>query len=114
MDYKIDATNKKLGRIASEAATLLMGKKEVDFARNKLPNTKVTIVNASKASLDEKKMEMNLKEQYSGYPGGLKKISIKQTLEKKGYGKIFENAIKGMIPRNKLRPLIMKHLVITD
>ena len=110
----IDATNKKLGRVATEAASILMGKNKPSFAKNIVAEVKVTITNASKADIRDKKMIGKEYQFYSGYPGGQKTLSMKQLSIRKGYGELFKIAIKGMIPRNKLRSEVMKNLVITE
>ena len=110
----IDATNKKLGRVATEAASILMGKNKPSFAKNVVAEVKVTITNASKADIRDKKMTDKEYQFYSGYPGGQKILSMKQLSIRKGYGELFKMAIKGMIPRNKLRTELMKNLVITE
>lgn len=112
--YIIDATNKKLGRVASEAAVYLTGKNKTDFARNKVMGAAVEIVNVSKADIDEKKLLDKKYERYSGYPGGLKSNSMKNIIGKKGYAEIFTLAVYGMIPSNKLRAKIMKNLTVKE
>lgn len=111
---EIDATNKKLGRIASEAAMVLMGKDKVGYEPNKVNTEGVHIINASKASIDEKKKDEKEYEWFTGHPSGLKKIKMKDLIAKKGIKEIFENAIYGMLPNNKLRKLRMKKLQITE
>ena len=114
MDYTIDAQNKKLGRLASEAAILLMGKNRADFARNTVADAKVKIVNAGKIFVTNKKMDSKIYKNYSGYPGGLKETSMKKVVAVKGMKEALRIAIKGMLPTNKLRPRIMKNLTITE
>lgn len=114
MKHTIDATGKQLGRIATEAATLLMGKDRADFAKNKIPNITVEIVNASKANISEKKLEEKTYKSYSGYPGGLKTQTMAKVVSKKGYAEAFRKAVYGMIPHNKLAKPMMKNLVITE
>jgi len=114
MDYTIDAQNKKLGRLASEAAILLMGKNRADFARNTVADAKVKIVNAGKIFVTNKKMDSKIYKNYSGYPGGLKETSMKKVVAVKGMKEALRIAIKGMLPINKLRPRIMKNLTITE
>jgi|SRR3989344_622459 len=114
MQYEIDAQNKKLGRIASEAAKLLMGKNRPDFARNTVADVKVKIVNASKVDILNKKMEGKFYKNYSGYPGGLKESKMKKVIHDKGMRETFRIAVRGMLPINKLRPILMKNLIITD
>jgi len=113
-EYTIDAQSKSLGRIASEAAVLLMGKNETDFARNVAPSVKVQIINASKASIHPKKLDMKKYKSYSGYPGGLKETPMKKVIEKKGYSELFRTAVNGMLPKNKLQSVMMKNLIITE
>lgn len=112
--YTIDAANRKLGRVASEAAVFLRGKNKTDFSRNALAGAKVEIINASKVDMNEKKLSKKKYDRYSGYPGGLKSLSMKNVLEKKGYGEIFKLAVYGMIPPNKLRAKIMKNLTVKE
>lgn len=114
MKYTIDAKGKKLGRVATEAASFLIGKNIVGFAKNKIPMAEVEVVNASKADINEKKLSDKTYSRYSGYPGGLTKASIKNVIAKKGFSEIFTLAIYGMIPRNKLRAKIMKNLTVKE
>jgi len=114
--HTIDAKGKRLGRVASQAAQILMGKDKVDYARNAAPKVKVAIVNASKVNMDEKKMEQKLYKAYSGYPGGLKIRTMRQVTEQKGKGfsELFRDAVHGMLPSNKLRPVMLKNLTISE
>lgn len=114
MKYIIDATNKKLGRVASEAAVHLIGKDQASFVRNKVSGGIVEIVNASKADISEKKLLQKKYTRYSGYPGGLRSPSMKDVIGKKGYEEIFTLAVYGMIPSNKLRAKIMKNLTVKE
>lgn len=114
MKHTIDATNRKLGRVASEAAVFLLGKNRTDFAKNKITAVAVEIVNAAKADVNEKKLLDKKYSRYSGYPGGLREPSMKMVVEKKGYAEIFRLAVHGMIPRNKLRSRIMKNLTVKE
>lgn len=112
--HTIDATNQKLGRVASHAAALLCGKASVSFARNKMPETKVEVTNASKISIDEKKLKTKTRSRYSGYPGGLTKETLEKTVAKKGYSEILRKAISGMLPKNKLRAKMLVNLKISE
>jgi large subunit ribosomal protein L13 len=114
MEHTIDAQGKKLGRIATEAATILMGKNRVDFARNVVPELKLRIKNASKIFVSNKKMEQKTYKNYSGYPGGLKERSMKKVISDKGMKEPLRIAIRGMLPKNKLRDRMMKNLIITE
>ncbi len=114
MEYTLDAQNKKLGRLATEAATILMGKNRADFVRNSFPDVKITITNASKLSVTTKKMDDKIYKTYSGYPGGLKERTMKKVVGDKGMKEALRIAIKGMLPKNKLRDRMMKNLIITE
>jgi large subunit ribosomal protein L13 len=114
MEYEIDAQGKKLGRIASEAASLLMGKNRADFVRNKVFDVKVKIINAGKISVTNRKMENKVYKNYSGYPGGLKEKSMKKLVSDNSMGKALAIATRGMLPKNKLRDRMIKNLIITE
>lgn len=113
-NHVLDATNKKIGRVASAAAIILMGKNRTDFARNKIPNVRVIIENASKADISQKKKGKKTYQNYSGYPGGLRTVSMSQVIAKKGFKEIFRKAVYGMLPTNKLRPQMIKKLIIKE
>src|SRR6202012_4956194 len=99
----IDATNKSLGRLASEVAALLIGKDKTDFTRNNLSGNTVTVINAGKLKVTPKKLQEKFYTSYSGYPGGLKERSMAHVVEKKGYKEAITIAVKGMLPDNKLK-----------
>lgn len=110
----IDAENKSIGRVASEAAKSLMGKDEPTFKPNIVVANKVQITNASKAKISFKKLADKKYQWYTGHPGGLKERTLEEMIEKKGYGEIFKQAVYGMLPDNKLRKERMKKLEIVE
>ncbi|MDE1874738.1 MAG: 50S ribosomal protein L13 [Patescibacteria group bacterium] len=112
--YTIDAQAKKIGRVASEAAKVLMGKNSTAYAPNVIPDVEVRIVNAGKADVTTKKKEETVYRHYTGFPGGLIDTTMKRVIEKKGMKEVFRRAILGMLPKNKLTPRIMKNLTITE
>lgn len=114
MEYVIDAQNKKIGRIASNAASILMGKNRTDFVRNAIPSVKVKIINAGKVSILAKKKESKVYKNYSGFPGGLKEKSMKKVVSDKGMKEVLRIATRGMLPKNKLRDRMMKNLMIIE
>lgn len=114
MKYTIDATNKKLGRVATEAAMLLMGKNTPDYARHTESGNTVEILNAGGLSITPKKQRDTTYTTYSGYPGGLKIASMDQVIEKKGKSELVRIAVKGMLPKNKLQARMMKNLTISE
>jgi large subunit ribosomal protein L13 len=112
--YTIDAKGMKLGRLAADAAKLLMGKNLTDFARNAAPDVEVLVVNASKINITDKKKISESFTYYSGYPGGLRKESLDSALEKKGIAEVLRKTINGMLPKNKLRSQMIKKLKVTE
>jgi len=113
-EYNFDATGKKLGRLATELAVVLMGKDQPDFAPNVVADVKVTVNNASKLDIDDKKMDSKIYDRYSGYPGGRKEFTMRKLIADKGYKAVLQNAVYGMLPKNKLRDRVMKNLIIND
>jgi len=114
MKYTIDAKGRVPGRIATEVAVLLMGKNRTDFSKNKIPAVEVEVVSASGMKIAQKKLEDKMYYHHSGYPGGLKEASMKQVVEKKGAKEVLRRAVYGMLPKNKLRPRMMRNLKIND
>lgn len=112
--HTIDAEGKTLGRVASAAAKFLMGKTTPDYVANKVADVKVTIINASKTKTTEARMKETLHERYSGFPGGFKTATNEEIITKKGWASLYELAVYGMLPANKLRPLMMKRLTINE
>lgn len=110
-EYVLDAQGQKLGRIASEAAKILMGKNTPDFQPHVVSGHKVKITNASLVDLAPVKMEKGYK-RYSGYPGGQKVEKRGKLIDRKGHAAIFEKAVYGMLPANRLRKPLMKNLTI--
>lgn len=114
MEYTIDAKNKILGRVASRAAAILRGKNEAGFAPNKLADVKVEIININKIKVSGGKMKQKEYKSYSGYPGSLKLTPMEKMARTKGKKYIFEKAVMGMLPKNKLRKQMMKNLIISN
>jgi len=114
MKYTLDAKGKKLGRLATEAATLLMGKQSPAFQKHILSETEVEVINASKLSLDAGRLRDKIYTRYSGYPGGLRKETQSRLIARKGYGEIVRRAVRRMLPANKLRAKRMVHLVVKE
>lgn len=112
--YTIDASGKSLGVTASAVAKILMGKNSPDYVPNKIADVFVVIENASKTKMSEKRLNETLHETYSGYPGGFKTKTNAKILDIKGWKGLYELAVYGMLPANKLRALMMKRLTIKD
>lgn len=111
---EIDAKGKSLGRVASEAAKILMGKDSPDYEPQKVQGDGVHILNASQINMTEKKKKDTQYSRYTGYPGGLKFEPVSRVIEKHGYEEVFRRAVRGMLPSNKLRPLMLKKLKVTE
>jgi large subunit ribosomal protein L13 len=113
-EYKIDVTGKKLGRVASEIASILIGKNSPDFQKHMVADVKVEVVNASKMDIDEKKSRTKVYTNYTGFPGGLRKRTLAEVATKKGHAEVLEKAVTGMIHNNKLKKIIVKNLIIKE
>lgn len=112
-EYVFDAEGKSLGRMATDIAMALRGKNEPDFQAHIAPAVTVTVNNASKVALSDNQLDAEYK-RYSGYPGGLKHESRGHLIDRKGYREVFEKAVYGMLPNNKLRAVMMKNLIINE
>ncbi len=110
--YTIDATDRTLGRVCSEAAHALLGKRSVTFAKNVTADITVIVENASKLHLPKKRQEGKIYTHYTGYPGGLREVRMDMMISKKGIEEVVRKTVDGMIPRNKLRTPRMKHLIV--
>lgn len=107
----IDATDKILGRLASELALILQGKTDPSFAPYKKGRTLVVVINSDKLNLSGKKLEQKKHYHHTGWPGGIKEESLKE-LFKKDSREVLKRAVWGMLPKNKLRARRMKRLKI--
>lgn len=99
--HVIDAQDIVLGRLATQAATLLRGKHKPIYAPHVDTGDFVVVVNAEKVALTGNKREQAFAYRHSGYPGGLSKRSFGEMIEKYP-AKLVEKAILGMLPKNKL------------
>jgi large subunit ribosomal protein L13 len=97
----IDAADKPLGRVSTEAARILRGKHKPIFTPNIDTGDFVIIINADKAILTGDKLDKKMYYHHSGYPGGLKEMTYRQLMERKPVLAV-EKAVKGMLPHNKL------------
>ena len=114
MNFIIDATGKKIGRVASEAAQLLMGKDTPAFRRNVLSSNTVEIINVNKAEITDKRREDKFYESYAGFPGSFKQTTMTQVIAKQGKTEVFWRAVYGMLPVNKMRAQMIKNLKISE
>ena len=109
--HLIDAEGKTLGRLATEAARLLRGKHKPMFTPNADLGDFVVIVNAAKVKLTGKRSELKEYFHYTGYPGGATFEKFQDIMRKKPE-RIFEHAVKGMLPHNKLGRQIIKKMKV--
>ena len=114
MKHTIDAQGKKIGRIASQVASILLGKNSPAFQKNKVATDKVEIVNASKVDLTLKKKTDDIFVTYTGFRGGLKSESLGELITRRGMTEVFRRAVTRMLPNNRLRDERMKNLVIKE
>ena len=112
--HTIDAKGKSVGRVASQAAKVLLGKTTPDFAKNKVAEVKVVITNTAQTKMTEKRQNETLHERYSGYPGGFKIRTNTKIIDKFGWSELYRLAIYNMLPANKLRAILMKRLTINE
>ena len=97
----IDATDIVLGRLASQAATLLRGKHKPEFANHVDTGDFVIVINAEKVALTGSKLAQKMEYRHSGYPGGLRATSYAELLATKPE-RVIEKAVRGMLPKNTL------------
>ncbi len=107
----IDATGKKLGRLASNIVKLLTGKHKPEYKPNQDLGDIVQVENIANLDLDLKKMEQKIYYRHSGYPGGLKQEKLKD-LFKRNPAEVLRRAVRNMLPKNKLRKDRLKRLII--
>lgn len=108
----IDAAGKTLGRVSTEIAMELMGKTSATFLRNSYSGFPVRVVNASKIRITGRKLDSIYHMRYSGIPGGLRKTTAAETAEKKGLPELVRLAVYRMLPKNKIRREMLKHLTV--
>jgi large subunit ribosomal protein L13 len=112
--YTIDASGRTLGRVASEAAHALLGKRSAHFVKNEVLPIEVVIKNAKKLHITERRSKGKVYTRYTGYPGGLYHQTMHEMILKKGIAEVVKKTVDGMIPRNKLRKPRMKLLKVEE
>ena len=109
--YLVDAKGKTLGRLASTVAQILRGKNKVNFTPHMDMSDFIVVVNAEKVVLTGNKENSKEYWRHTGYPGGQKTVSYKKMLEIYP-DRVISNAVKGMLPHNKLGRKLLKHLKV--
>lgn len=111
--YVVDASEKVLGRLASQIAAALIGKNKTDYTPHSDNGDCVIVLNAGKIKLSGSKLADKEYITYSGYPGGQKRISASDLVNKKPIA-LIEEAVKGMLPKNKLGAEMYRNLHVYD
>ncbi|MEE8605921.1 MAG: 50S ribosomal protein L13 [Candidatus Aminicenantaceae bacterium] len=109
--WLVDAENRVLGRLATEIAILLRGKRKPEFVNFLDSGDFVIVINAERIKLTGKKIEQKKYYSHSGYPGGIKEKTMKELMETKPE-EIIKKAVWGMIPKNKLGREVYKKLKV--
>lgn len=107
--HLFDAKGKVLGRLATEVATVLMGKNKVSYAPHIDGGDFAVIINTDLIEVTGNKAEDKMYHRFSGYPGGISSISFQDQL-KKDSRKVVYAALYGMLPKNKLRDRMLTRL----
>ena len=109
--YVVDAANKPLGRLASEVAVVLLGKDKPTYTPNVDCGDYVIVINDDKVKLTGAKLTQKLYRHHTGFPGGLKEVKAKDMLERSPV-RLFELAVKGLLPKNALGREMIKKLKV--
>ena len=109
--YLMDCSGKRLGRLSVQVANILRGKNKPEYTPNSDVGDFVVLVNAKKIEVSGNKEEDKIYYRHTGFPGWIKKISFKDQLEKNPE-KLIRDAVKGMLPKNRLNRQIIKKLKV--
>ena len=109
--FVVDATDRIVGRLASEIAVILMGKNRPTYTPHVDTGDYVIVINASKVNLTGGKIDSKKYHRYSGYPGGLRSI-VARTVRDEDSERMIRQAVKGMLPKNRLGRKMLKKLKI--
>ena len=109
--YVVDARGQTLGRLASKIAPILKGKHKTIYTPHLDCGDFVIVVNAEKVRVTGRKLDQKFYHRYSGYPGGLTSISLRDQLEKHPE-RVLQAAVRGMLPKNRLGRQMIKKLKV--
>ena len=109
--FLVDATDKTLGRLASEIAHRLRGKHKAEYTPHVDTGDYIVVVNAEKVRVTGAKATDKMYHHHTGYPGGLKSISFEKLIDK-APERVIQTAVKGMLPRNPLGRAMFKKLKV--
>jgi large subunit ribosomal protein L13 len=99
--FLVDAEGRTLGRLATEIADTLRGKRKPQYTPHVDTGDFVVVVNAEKVSVTGKKLDDKIYYRHSGYPGGLKQRTLREELDRRPT-EVIRKAVRGMLPRNRL------------
>ncbi len=109
--FVVDANGQNLGRLSSQIAMIIRGKTKPDFTPHVDCGDNVIVINAEKVGVSESKKESKTYITYSGYPGGQKIRTVNEMLVKRPTG-VIEEAVRGMLPKNRLGRKIFHNLYV--
>jgi large subunit ribosomal protein L13 len=109
--FIVDADGEVAGRLATRIAHVLRGKHKTDYTPHVDTGDYVIVVNAEKIRFTGDKVNSKVYTSYTGYPGGLKKRTVREMIARKPFA-VIENAVKGMLPKNKLGRSMFKKLFV--
>ncbi len=109
--YVVDAEGKTLGRLASQIARILMGKHKPYYTPHLDTGDFVVVVNADKIRVTGRKLDQKMYYRYSGYPSGLKSVTLRRQLETHP-DRVIWAAVRNMLPKNKLGRVMLKKLKV--
>lgn len=109
--YVVDATNMTLGRLATEVASVLRGKKKPIFTPHIDTGDYVIVINAEKVAVTGKKLDQKIYYHHSDYVGGMKSTTLREKLNKKPQD-VIEHAVRGMLPKGPLGRQMYKKLFV--
>jgi large subunit ribosomal protein L13 len=109
--YVVDARGQTLGRLAAQVARVLRGKHKPIYSPSMDTGDCVIVVNAEKLHVTGRKLDQKMYYRHSGYPGGIKEITLRDLLQKRP-AQAIEHAVRGMLPKNRLGRQMFKHLKV--
>jgi large subunit ribosomal protein L13 len=109
--HVIDARDKILGRMATEIAVKLRGKDKPEFAPHMDMGDFVVVINAEKIRVTGQKLTQKKYHRYTGFPGGIREISLEKLIEKKPE-EVIRRSVRGMLPKNKIGRDLLKKLKV--
>lgn len=109
--FVVDASNKTLGRLASQIAHRLRGKHKPEFAPHMDTGDFIVVVNCEKVRVTGKKLDDKIYWRHTGYPGGIYSDTLKEMLNKKP-DQVIIKAVQGMLPKNRLGRAMLKKLKV--